>query len=305
MQSQLEHIDQWRKMSRDDAINVFQVRSAAFGDGDNAQNPAAALPPLAGPESPAGSAANAQALQPVYLSNVLVYPHADPPENKDYHRKNVAEAGNEATTVTPEQEEWRCYGTTEVDLLVLRPDTREVNDGEKNVPDQEEEEIAAVAPYTAPGMAVRDLTANAFGKERTRTIRLGILEIVYSTGMEPDEVEDHDDVVDRAQTPPGKTPPTPGGKKKKRTADDDDDKERVSTPVRIYQSAQKVAAHMEQNAKLLYESTQDSFPERTMDAGKRIYEEFGKTIHRTVGMMKKMANLFGDDDDDGNGPKRK
>ncbi|KAL3896665.1 MAG: hypothetical protein SGARI_007114, partial [Bacillariaceae sp.] len=179
------------------------------------------------------------------------------------------------------------------------------------IPDQtdDDEEIAAVAPYTAPGMAVRDLTANAFGKERTRTIRLGILEIVYSTGMELDD-DEVEDTVNSAQTPAGKTP-LDGKNKKRRDVpekgdNDDDEKERLSTPVRVYQSAQKVAAHMEHNAKLLYQSTQDDFPNRTYEAGKKIYNEFGTTITRTANMMKKFANFFDDDNgEDEQGPKRK
>jgi len=55
---------------------------------------------------------------------------------------------------------------------------------------------------------------------------------------------------------------------------------------------------MEYNAKLLYESTQDSFPERTYEASVRIYDELGKTWDRTFGMMKKFVDMFVADDDD-------
>ncbi|KAL3924859.1 MAG: hypothetical protein SGARI_005952, partial [Bacillariaceae sp.] len=94
--------------------------------------------------------------------------------------------------------------------------------------------------------------------------------------------------------------------KKKRTQRDGDkegdpEKPKLSTPARVYASMGNVARHMEHNAKLLYESTQEEFPERTMEAGKRIYNEMGNTFYRTVRTMKKMADFVLWDDNDGDG----
>ncbi|KAG7360086.1 hypothetical protein IV203_035185 [Nitzschia inconspicua] len=127
VQSQLEHIDQWRTMTRDDAISIFQTKSSDYYQdadkdaGINPLDPATAGPatpaPSGGPSSDGG--AHAQALQAVYLSNVLVYPNS---EDDDVEKnKKVLKRSNNLTT--PELEEWRCYGSTEIDLLVLRPDT--------------------------------------------------------------------------------------------------------------------------------------------------------------------------------------
>jgi hypothetical protein len=307
VQSQLEHIDQWRTMTRDDAISIFQNKTSDyFGDADkdagiNPLDPAAAGPSTptssGGPSSEGG--AHAQALHAVYLSNVLVYPSSE--DDDDKKKKSVSK---NIPITTPELEEWRCYGTTEVDLLVLRPDNGK--GGEKNADATEEEEtIAAVAPYTAPGMQVRDLTTNAFGKERTRTIRLGILEIVYSTAMDAveDAEEDSHNLPNQPNRPAQqqdnhkKDPNTKRHRRKSRTEEEEDDDPKLSTPARIYQSAQNIAKHMEINAKLVYESTQDNFPERTIEAGKRIYEELPHTLDRTIEMMKKMLNSFGNGDD--------
>lgn len=338
VQSHLEHIDQWRTMTRDEAVSVFQSKSSDYyygdSDKDTAINPLD--PTAAGPAAPASNGgpsseggAHAQALQAVYLSNVLVYPNGDDDEDENNNKKKrdkkivKKSSSNVPATTTPELEEWRCYGTTEVDLLVLRPDTGGSGSSNNSTKDDDdeadkEETIAAVAPYTAPGMQVRDLTTSTFGKERTRTVRLGILEIVYSTAMDAAEDEEEVEVNQqhrghpKSHHPSSKDHsgggPTDHGKKRGRRRHDDEDEDEenlppLSTPARVYRSAQNVAKHMQTNAKLLYESAQDDFPERTYEAGKRIYEELPHTMDRTVDMMKKMVQFFvgrGDDDDEDN-----
>jgi hypothetical protein len=71
LQSNLEHVEHWTLSTKEEAVSVFQQKSA-LEDGDA----------VAG-EEPSSShslqngrdAATAQALQAVYLSNVLVYPN--------------------------------------------------------------------------------------------------------------------------------------------------------------------------------------------------------------------------------------
>jgi hypothetical protein len=308
-------------MTRDDAISIFQTKSLDYygdtdKDGINPLDPAAtgsATPSSSGgPASDGG--AHAQAMQAVYLPNVLVYPHnsEDDSNEKDTDKKRnkmVVKKRSDntipAATVTPELEEWRCFGTTEVDLLVLRPATSDTTEEHET----EEETIAAVAPYTAPGMQVRDVTSGTLGKERTRTIRLGILEIVYSTAL--DAAEEEEPELSSQHSTHGKTQHDHNGSDQKKVRGsksravgekDDDASPPLSTPTRIYHSAQNIAKHMEINAKLLYESTQDHFPERTYEAGKRIYEELPHTLNRTIEVMKKFVNFFVGDGDNGDDP---
>jgi hypothetical protein len=233
------------------------------------------------------------------LPNVLVYPNTSEEDKKA--RKEESKKRNKNTISTalksPELEEWSCYGTTEVDLLVLR----HVTSGKTKEDEPLEETIAAVAPYTAPGMQVRDITSSTLGKERTRTIRLGILEIVYSTAMDAAEQEEsemssqHRRRGKKQQDHKEEQGSNTGSRVEEK--EDADASSPLSTPARVYQAAQTIAKHMEINAKLLYESTQDNFPERTYEAGQRIYEELPHTLNRTIEMMKKMANFFGGDGD--------
>jgi hypothetical protein len=299
-------------MTRNDAISIFQTKSSDYyGDVDkegiNPLDPAATRPatpsPNGSPSSEGG--AHAQAMQAVYLPNVLVYPNNNEDDKDEKKGKTKCSNSSIPTTTTPEIEEWRCYGTTEVDLLVLCPVTTENG----NEPKTEDEAIAAVAPYSAPGMQVRDITSSSIGKERTRTIRLGILEIVYSTAM--DDVADHEEPQMSSEhgRRHGKTQHDHDGDDQKKERgkknrleeeENDDASSRLSTPTRVYQSAQNIAKQMEINAKLLYESVQDEFPERTYEAGKRIYEEFPHTLNRTIETMKKVVSFFGSDDGDNN-----
>jgi transposase len=299
-------------MTRDDAISIFQTKSSDYygdtnKDGINPLDPAAtgpATPTSNGDPSPEGGA-HAQAMQAVYMTNVLVYPNnIDEDDSHDKNKKGkkivIKKRSNNTNTIPPELEEWRCYGTTEVDLLVLRPAT---SDNTKEN-ESEDETIAAVAPYTAPGMQVRDITSSTLGKERTRTIRLGILEIVYSTAMDATEQEEPE--ISSQHRRHGQTQHEKNGSDQKKVRgrksrleeeENEDTSPTLSTPARVYHSAQNIAKHMEINAKLLYESAQDQFPERTYEAGKRIYEELPLTLNRTIDVMKKVVNFFGGDGD--------
>lgn len=304
-------------MTRDDAISIFQTKSSDYyygGDSDKDAGINPLDPAATGPATPAApgstdGGAHAQALQAVYLSNVLVYPDTPNEEKDDKNKKKVTKINsNTSDVVTPELEEWRCYGSTEVDLLVLRPDTGKAKyeqDTNSNNNNSEEETIAAISPYTAPGMQVRDITTSTFGKERTRTIRLGILEIVYSTVMDAVDDSEEDAVNSNLPNQPNKesnsNPTLDGRKSSSKNNDENENAVPLSTPERVYQSAQSIAKHMESNAKLLYESTQENFPERTVEASKRIYEEMPHTLERTISMMKKMVHYFGGQDGDDEG----
>lgn len=246
IQSKLEHVDHWRLTTKDEAIRVFEHKSGEHEA------------PSRGPtfDQQNNNTAAAQSLELVDVSNVLVYPSNDKDEEK-------------ASTNDGRQEKWRCYGSTEVDLLVLRPK------------DSKEETIAAVAPYCAPGSSVRDVSSPSLGLDRTTTIRLGIVEILYQSSLSEEEVEDP--MVDERK----KANPS----QKQVTKSD-----APHFPIRFWNSANSVLKHMKSNLQLVYQATQDDFPERTLNASTRIVSEFGKTVERATSLMKKV--LFWDWDSD-------
>jgi len=281
VQSQLEHIDQWRKCTREEAIRIFQTKSSDFGDAPEKET---VVPPASN-----GTASNGMAVQPIFLANVLVYP----PENEKKENDKDMNKKKKNSLPPMSQEEWNCYGNTEVDLLVLRPDTTE--EGK-----DKEEIIAAVSPYTAPGVTVREIKG-AVETERTKTVRLGILEIVYSTTIEEEEEDDETDTSrNRHLNDQNKRRESGTGKKREKQMDPEkeDSATALSTPAKVLQSSKNVLKHMQINGQLLYQSLQDDFPARTYSAGTKIYHEFDKTWTRTFGMMKKFVSWFADDGND-------
>ncbi len=358
VQSRLEHVEHWQLTTRDEAVQTFQARMMMLdeGGGGGAEGPPGAdpdgssnnnsgggprkkkdPPPTLSPAVDPSSGA-AHAIQAVYLSNVLVYPPSgdrnveeEEPEKEgeeDAGPKNRRRKGRHpppsSSSALPQTESWRCYGSTEVDLLVLRPQH------------SKEESIAAVAPYCSPGSTVRDVSTPALGKERTTTIRLGIVEIIYQSLMGVDE-DDEDGLGEagKAQldgrSDPRNAADQRAGLQPSGTANDGSGTKRpadergagragnadasaaptASLPGRVYQSGTNIAKHMKLNGQILWESLQDEYPNRTYEAGQRIVAEFGKTTDRTLGLMKKVANYLvkgdWDDDSDGHGgpPKRK
>ena len=200
-------------------------------------------------------ASTAHALQNIYLSNVLVYP------------SKVNEKGRKRKE--EQDEEWSCVGSTEVDLLVLRPQH------------SKEESIVAVSPYCAPGMTVRDVSNPTLGRDRTSTIRLGLVEIVYQSSVtEDDPEEEANTAADSKQNVPNrsKKPSIPSTQ----TA--------VATTQKFYSAGKNILKHMQINAELLYQATQEDFANRTYQASQRIVQECGKTLDRMNGLLKKIVS---------------
>lgn len=293
IQSNLEHIDHWRLSTREDAIKQFEYKSSLGITGEEDYYNSSG-----NQHSGDIEASSAHAEQAVYLSNVLLYPPTasegqdlSNEVTEDKKKKQCKEGmvtrknADGSTTITPQQESWSCYGSTEVDLLVLRP---------QNARD---DSIAAVASYCAPGVTVRDsaisptnigVGSDTGGQERTTTIRLGILEIVYATVLEGQGVEESGD-KDR-----GKGEEIDGKGMKGETTNGYIS---TSTSTQVVQSGKKILNQMMINGQLLYQATHDSYPTRTYEASKRITSEFRKTWFRTTGLMKKVASsiFFGDD----------
>mmetsp|Transcript_11993 Transcript_11993/g.30416 ORF Transcript_11993/g.30416 Transcript_11993/m.30416 type:complete len:379 (+) Transcript_11993:158-1294(+) len=302
IQSTLEHIDHWRLSTREEAIKQFEYKSSlGIGSGEDDYYNSAGNDP-----SDDFGASSAHAEQAVYLSNVLLYPppategedhddDADQPRKRNRMKETMVSRKNTdgSTTITPQQENWSCYGSTEVDLLVLRP---------QNAKD---ESIVGVASYCAPGVTVRDLAisptnigigSETGGRERTTTVRLGILEIVYATVLEGYDGEGS------ANGEQGNAKGS-GGSSGKNTIEGESTKGWISAPTQVISSGKKILNHMSINGRILYESAQENYPTRTYEASQRIANEFRKTLDRTTALMKKVASfaLFRDDwDDDDN-----
>ncbi|MGK3762621.1 MAG: hypothetical protein ACI8RD_014939, partial [Bacillariaceae sp.] len=301
IQSNLEHIDHWRLSTRDDAIKHFEYASAMGGDVGGIGNSSDA-----GEQSSDQEVSAAHAQQAVYLSNVLLYPpdddvpvgdsknkgddnnvNDDDDDEKDNKKnkkkeKMVSRKNTDgSTTITPQQETWSCYGSTEVDLLVLRPQN------------EKEESIACVSSYCAPGITVRDLAVspninndNSNSRERTTTVRLGILEIVYATTIEGDD--DNDTTTNNNNKTIGSTAKPSNNQ----TAGDDDDNSKETTttgggsgswitnyataPGKVIHSGKNIIKHMSINGQILYQSVQEDYPKRTYEASQRITKEFSK-----------------------------
>lgn len=299
IQSNLEHIDHWRLSSREEAIKQFEYKSSlGIGSGEDDYYSSSGGDHL---DDSGSSSAHADQ---VYLSNVLLYPPSsiegeqhsddeDKPRKKNLIKETMLSRKNTdgSTTITPQQENWSCYGSTEVDLLVLRP---------QNAKD---ESIVGVASYCAPGVTIRDLAisptnigigSDTGGRERTTTARLGILEIVYATVLEGGDGRGN------ANTEHGKTGEF-GASNAKNQFEEDAAKEWITAPKKILSSGKKILNHMSINGQAIYESAQENYPARTYEASQRITNEFRKTLDRTTELMKKVASfaLFRDDWDDG------
>jgi len=302
IQSNLEHIDHWRLSTREEAIKQFEYKSSlGIGSGEDDYYSSST-----NDHSDDLGTSSAHAEQAVYLSNVLLYPPpategdhqdegADQPGKKNQIKETMVSRKNTdgSTTITPQEESWSCYGSTEVDLLVLRPQN------------EKDESIVGVASYCAPGVTIRDLAisptnigigSETGGRERTTTVRLGILEIVYATVLEGSDNEGN-------VTGENVNAQTSGDTSKNNKIEGEVTKGWASGPTQVISSGKKILNHMSINGRLLYESAQDNYPTRTYEASQRITNEFRKTVDRTTELMKKVASfaLFRDDwDDDDN-----
>lgn len=264
-QSQLEHVDHWRLCSKEEAVQVFQQKSI---DDE---------PPPDATTSAQDATTTAHALQNIYLSNVLVYP-----SSKD------EEEGSSKTTKPPKEpqdEQWSCVGTTEVDLLVLRP------------PNSKEESIAAVSPYCSPGMTVRDVSTPTLGRDRTSTIRLGIVEIVYQSSMTEEDLEEEEEASSSSSPAPLSSDKKQQSLQQESNKNTTEPKESISKLTKFSNAGTGILNQMQINAQLLYQATQEEFPQRTYQASQRVIQECHKTWDRMGGLLKRIASWQDDDDE--------
>jgi hypothetical protein len=258
IQSHLEHVDNWTLVTREEAIQVFSQQAAS---------PTAAAAATA--DSSESNTAAAHAMQTALDSQVLIYPPAKnngktPTTNskEDIDEKKVQPTIHIAlppsNSIAMIEQKWYCYGTTEVDLLVLRPQ------GEK------EEQIAALAPYCSPGFNIRDIPSLSNPKihDRTSTLRLGYVEVVYQNIFNPEDEDklpkgtnNDNDLSQPASDEQGQPQPQTNSYGKK-----------------FFDSSGKIVTHMKLNANILKDAVSEDFPGRTLEASKRIVGEFGPTL---------------------------
>lgn len=211
----------------------------------------------------------------------------------------------ESTQQLPEEElikrqQWSCYGSTEVELLVLRNVQTDV------------EHIAAVAPRNV-GVSIRKIEAE---EGSITSIGVGWLNIVVDSG--PSFVdEDQQEAPKRGE----QTKPVPAHKERSKPSKAQQSQQphdqRVPEEVaprpspgtisrarqslsKFYDFTLKVGEQMQHNVVWLYENVQDDFPARSYAAGQKIAKNLPNTIDKTAHFMQKMIRRWtgGDHDDE-------
>uniref|UniRef100_A0A7R9WTH2 Uncharacterized protein n=1 Tax=Craspedostauros australis TaxID=1486917 RepID=A0A7R9WTH2_9STRA len=231
------------------------------------------------------------------------------------------------TSVLFPAQDWDCYGSTRVDLLVLRsadgksPDVNMNLNPSANARGQNsredpslsrrglnnEESIAAVAPYTSTGVSVRDISHKGWASSRLRdriiTLQLGVLEVIYQQVVEDiseNEYEENNS-TNKSDGPKSADDRTSSSTKESQSSND----KQMTFPSRFRNSAGKILHHMQFNAKLLRDSVREDFSGRTYAAGKRIVDKFGSTAENmnkfALKIIYQTTGFFGDDDEDGGG----
>lgn len=227
-----------------------------------------------------------QQAKTVLLSPALVYKESENKvlaDDKDKTFSNRIENDQLPEEELIKRQEWSCYGSTEVEYLVLE----DMQTGEKK--------IAAVAPRNT-GISFREIETEDSLRTITR-VGLGWLDIIHDnnsvlvdddTALNSEE-EQH---AKHQQYTPEEIPPRPAT---------DSIKAAKQLLARTYDFSRHVAEHMKLNLLWLGSNLQDDFPARTYAAGRVIVAQFPKALDSTVETMGKiLERWFGSDDDDNN-----
>jgi hypothetical protein len=188
------------------------------------------------------------------------------------------------------RQNWSCYGSTEVDMLVLKDE----KDGT--------EHIAAVAPRNI-GLSIRRIETD---DGNISSIGIGFVNIVVDTGP----------IVDEQEQTGGRQPTTPVGQQSIHKEQQQqpatlkgEPSQPVSPPIpprlspvslegvksyllTVYEFSFKLGEQMKQNVNWLSGTLQDEFPSRCLSAGHKIVDEIPKTTHRTATFMGKMYDRW-------------
>jgi hypothetical protein len=288
------------KLTRAEALKRFTTMTADFLDEDYG----------GGDISDAELAEQAKA---VLLPPVLIYPLQDNQDNNDEgkddagsserdnnkegrsdnKRPDALHAGRNSASLLladklPDEdliirEEWTCYGSTDIEYLVLSD------------VDTKASKIVAVAPRTT-GVSFRTIQTDDSIRKITR-VGLGILDIVHDNNsilVEEDEEDEQDDkaVHPHAGGTMEEVPPRPQL---------DTLYSAQQSLKRTYEFSKKTAEHAKFNIEWLVSNLRDDFPARTYTAGQKIVAQLPKTVDLTLDIMTKLVRrLIGDDDDDDN-----
>jgi hypothetical protein len=180
------------------------------------------------------------------------------------------------------RQEWSCYGSTEVEYLVLKD------------PITNKESICALTPRNN-GMSVRRIEAET---GNITNIMIGWVSIVLDTSFFGDSDTDEQSssmnknsnsnpiLADQADDPRTTVDelaakPTPSALDTAKSA-----------VIKTYSYSLKVIDQMGTNVRWLGENVQDDFPNRMAASGQRIVGNVGKTADRTTKFAEKIFNMF-------------
>lgn len=220
------------------------------------------------------------------------------------------EQGDESQKSAPLLEEelirrqsWSCYGSTEVEMLVLK-------DEEKG-----SEHVAAIAPRNV-GLSIRKIETD---DGNISSIAVGWVNIVVDTGLIEEEGhgQQHSAQPQRHPTAPVDPESTKHGQQTLQADEamgsntlspatpevppkpSQDSIQRAKVHLtRFCDFSLKVGDQMKHNVIWLSDTLQDDFPSRFMSSGKKIVAEMPKTIDRTSRYMCKMYDRWVGDDDE-------
>lgn len=186
---------------------------------------------------------------------------------------------------TPEEElikrqEWKCYGSTEVEYLVLK----DADSGESTV--------AAVAPRTS-GVSYRSISTT---NESLTSAVIGPINIVLQSsgsGADSDLHEEDDNAAESIAAARPEVPPKPSESAIEVGKD---------TIKGITRFGGLVAKAWWQQAQWFYGTIQDDFPNRVIQSGQRIAQQYPSTVISAYRYFSKTLNrYFGDDDESDEG----
>lgn len=144
------------------------------------------------------------------------------------------------------RQEWSCYGSTEVEYLVLKDKTGT-------------EEIVGLAPQNS-GLSVRHIRAD---EGSITSYAVGFLNVVVDSGPV---------VEDETNKTPEEVPERPSQDTMEASRD---------AIERMFTWSGKFATHINHNAHWLVGTLQDDFVGRTYQAGEKIFAQLPKTVDRT------------------------
>jgi hypothetical protein len=170
--SRLQHLSDWETHTRNGAVQEFtstgdrtEYTVFEMDDDDDAN-----LPPAASSSSPTTKSTTSSTTKSIVLSPAVIYkdtsPHAEPPLPEE---------------ARIQRQIWKCYGSTEVEYLLLTP-VQPTSITTTTTPQQQQQQqqhhIAAIAPTCTTGVSYRDLWTDDNDSAIVVSVSIGPLTIV-------------------------------------------------------------------------------------------------------------------------------